>query len=118
MQVFWKYQSAEGQIYSVGLYHGDESGHVLIYCGKEIVKIDFNVLYSKSYSFYLGDELFGLEIDYKDGTRNYALKNLNLNVEIDIINSNLRSSFLDKNSLMLLLFILFLLVFLLKIVLY
>lgn len=82
MQVFWTYEDDFQQSYSVGLYHGDNSGHVLIYCGKEIIKIDFHVQLPKSYSFYLGNELFELKIHFDGNRRVYGLRNLNRNTEI------------------------------------
>jgi hypothetical protein len=82
MQVFWTYEDDFQQSYSVGLYHGDNSGHVLVYCGKEIIKIDFHVHLPQTYSFYLGNELFELKIHFDGDRRSYRLWNLNRDTEI------------------------------------
>ena len=79
MQKFWQYVNSNQGVFDIGLYHGDKSGHLVIYCGKEIIKIDFNILHSQNYSFYLGEELFEVNINYSNNSTNYTLTNLNLN---------------------------------------
>lgn len=56
----WSYIDNRGQQYKIGLYHGDDSGHVIVYCDENIVIIDFSINKSKTYSFYVGDVLFEL----------------------------------------------------------
>lgn len=56
-QLSWTYVGQMGYNYEVGLYHGEESGHVIIYCNQIIVVIDFKIFENKMYSFFLGDEL-------------------------------------------------------------
>ena len=75
-QVFWKYQNKEGDTFDVNLYHGEESRHVIIYSGHEIISIDFNIISAKTYSFMLNHELFELGIDFIDKVPNYILKNM------------------------------------------
>ncbi len=50
----------------MGIYHGEESCNVLIYCNATILDVDFDVLETKEYSFFLGAELVRLEIEKND----------------------------------------------------
>ncbi len=75
-QHLWYYKNEYGPDYEIGLYHGDKSGHVMIYVGQKIVKIDFSVFDNKNYHFQLGSELFNLAIIF--GQKNkYVLINEN-----------------------------------------
>jgi hypothetical protein len=60
----WIYKNENGPDYEIGLYHGDKSGHVMIYVGQQIIKIDFSVFTEKKYHFQLGTELVALVINY------------------------------------------------------
>jgi tRNA A-37 threonylcarbamoyl transferase component Bud32 len=62
----WTYHGASGRSYQVGLYHGDDSGHVIIYCNNNILTIDFGVNEEKSYSFYLEQDLCELSLNETD----------------------------------------------------
>jgi hypothetical protein len=55
-QVNWIYLDNNGGRHSVGLYHGDRSHHLMIYCNNKVVQIDFSVKDSKTYSFFIEDE--------------------------------------------------------------
>ena len=56
------------------MYHGQESGHFLLYINEKISIIDFDILDDKSYSLYIGNELFRLNIDKVDhGDFSYSL---------------------------------------------
>jgi tRNA A-37 threonylcarbamoyl transferase component Bud32 len=50
-QFTWTYIRDNGALHRVGLFHGDETGHLMIYCNTRIVVIDFGVTTSKNYSF-------------------------------------------------------------------
>ncbi len=75
-QKAWYYKNETGLAYDLNMYHGDKSGHVLIYSNQAIIAIDFNVRSTKVYSFYLGDELFELLIDIFPSRASYSLKNV------------------------------------------
>ena len=60
----WIYKNEHGPDYEIGLYQGDQSGHVMIYIGQQIIKIDFSVFTEKIYHFQLGAELVALIINY------------------------------------------------------
>ncbi|MFN8338668.1 MAG: hypothetical protein U0T36_06580 [Saprospiraceae bacterium] len=74
-QVFWKIDNKSGSDYDLSIYHGDQSGHLLIYSGKEILQIDFEIKSEKLYSFMLGDQLYQLHIKYRNGKPHYNLSN-------------------------------------------
>jgi len=77
-QESWNIKDPFGYEYNVGMYHGDRTGHLLIYVNGEPVIIDFGVEDSKSYSLVVGTVLYdlilkkvGLNFDY-DFKRNEA----------------------------------------------
>jgi len=49
----------------VGLFHGNKTGHLLIYCNARVVFIDFKVRNSKKYSFFINDELCEIRLERK-----------------------------------------------------
>ena len=71
-QITWTYVDDEGFRHRVGLFHGDNSGHLLVYCNTRIVVIDFSVLASKNYSFFINEELCDIAIEEKDGKFSYG----------------------------------------------
>ncbi len=86
-QFQWTVLGQTGKQYKVGIYHGDKSGHLLIYCNAKVVQVDFSVKESKNYSFFIDDEFFELEVEKKDGAFLYGLK---LNTTADTPLNNLR----------------------------
>ena len=75
-QQSWLYADDGGTHYNIGLYHGDESGHVIVYCNGAIVVVDFSIKSKKDYSFYVGEEFFelGLLQEETEGPFSYELK--------------------------------------------
>jgi hypothetical protein len=61
-QMGWVLLDYQDRPHRIGLYHGDQTGHVLIHCEMRIIKIDFSVLESKTYTFFIEDELCELRI--------------------------------------------------------
>ena len=55
------------------MYHGDESGHLLVQCNGEVLIIDFSVFKTKDYHFMLGDDLFTLELKREPDRFVYSL---------------------------------------------
>ena len=49
--------------FEIGLYHGDDSGHVLMHVNGEPMIIDFSIKDAKEYSFYVGPQLFNLHFE-------------------------------------------------------
>jgi hypothetical protein len=71
-QITWTYVDDDGYAHKVGLFHGDDSGHLVVYCNTRIVVIDFNVLTSKKYSFFIDEELCDVDIEEKEGKFSYG----------------------------------------------
>jgi hypothetical protein len=71
-QMTWTYVDDDGYRHQVGLFHGDDSGHLLVYCNSRIVVIDFNVTASKNYSFFIDEELCDVAIEEKEGKFSYG----------------------------------------------
>jgi hypothetical protein len=100
-QAIWQFVSNTGFKHKIGVYHGDGTGHVLIYCDKRIVKIDFNVKEPTEYAFFVDDEFCRIEL-YKepDGRFSYdfvidKVANTPLNAERKLEDKkNLRSLWL------------------------
>ncbi len=59
----WTYLDDRDGQHQVGLMHGPESGHLLVYCNSKIVLIDFRVLTDAEYSFFINEELCELSIE-------------------------------------------------------
>lgn len=75
MEYSWTYADPKGTIYNIGLYHGSESGHVMVYCNDAVVIVDFSILEQKKYSFYVSEEFFELFLNKnEDGAFTYELK--------------------------------------------
>ncbi len=71
-QVSWIYLDDFGGRHRVGLYHGDKSGHLLLYCDARIVQIDFSVKESRTYSFFIEDELCEVSVQRESQGFSYA----------------------------------------------
>ncbi|NJC28088.1 hypothetical protein [Neolewinella antarctica] len=66
-QLSWSITGHTGQIYRLGLFHGDADGHVVVHCNDKVMAIDFNVAESKTYSVFLDQELCEVSIDHTGG---------------------------------------------------
>ena len=73
-QITWTYIDDEGSRHKIGLFHGDNTGHLLVYCNTRIVVIDFGVQSSKNYSFFINEELCDIEVEEKEGKFSYGFK--------------------------------------------
>lgn len=68
----WAYTGGSGRQYVVGLYHGTESGHLMVYCNLSVIYIDFSVLQNWKYSFFIEDDLLELKIERRDNDFHYG----------------------------------------------
>ena len=86
-QLSWTYADNSGFHYNIGLYHGSNSGHVIVHCNENIVIIDFSILETKQYSFYVGQEFFELDLTKKPkNTFSYQLRiNQKINSPLNIL---------------------------------
>jgi len=73
-QFTWTYIADDGAQHRVGLFHGDNTGHLMIYCNTRIVVIDFCVTASKNYSFFINDELCDIAVEESEGKFSYGFK--------------------------------------------
>lgn len=79
-QFNWTYLADAGRQYNVGLFHGDKTGHLLVYLNAKIIIIDFQVLETKSYSFFIEEELCKIEVERQGERFAYGFK---INEEVD-----------------------------------
>ncbi|MCS6929565.1 MAG: hypothetical protein NZM43_08730 [Saprospiraceae bacterium] len=79
-QVSWIFLDDFGGRHRVGLYHGDRSGHLLIYCDARIVQVDFSVKESRTYSFFIEDELCEVSIQREKAGFSYGFR---VNKQVD-----------------------------------
>jgi hypothetical protein len=70
-QVGWVYLDNRGGQHRIGLYHGDQSGHLVIHCNLRVVQIDFSVQESKTYSFFIDDEFCEISVQRGSGGFSY-----------------------------------------------
>ena len=77
----WTYIDHKNERHHVGLMHGAQSGNLLVYCNTDILIIDFQVLRSHTYSFFIEEELCELSIE-KTADQQY-LYSFDLNTKAD-----------------------------------
>lgn len=73
-QIFWNIPNTSGPDYEVGLYHGEKSGHVIVYSGTAILRIAFSVTTTASYSFLLGETLYMIRLTHTEEEWKYNLE--------------------------------------------
>ena len=73
-QMTWTYIADDGSRHKVGLFHGDNTGHLLIYCNASIMVIDFSVTHHPQLFFFINDELCDIEVEEKEGKFSYGFK--------------------------------------------
>lgn len=72
-QLNWTYYSLRGIPYSIDMYHGDESGHLILFVNSEIIHVDFNLTHDHSYSFYIENQLLEFNIEGQGSAYDYSL---------------------------------------------
>lgn len=72
-QIAWQVRGNRGTAFAVGLFHGDETGHVVLYCNNQVMQLDFSVQQSKTYTLFLDEELCNIHLTRaEDGTFSYS----------------------------------------------
>lgn len=66
-QYAWSITGHRGKTYNLGIFHGDDTHHVVVHCNNSVVAIDFGVRESKTYSLLLDDHLCEVSIDHTGG---------------------------------------------------
>ena len=80
-QFGWTVIANSGQRYRIGIYHGDQTGHVVVHAEGKVVITDFSVWDSKTYTFFVEDDLCEVTISKKkEHTYTY---NCRINYEIN-----------------------------------
>jgi len=73
-QFHWNHIDQTGKFHKIGLLHGSRTGHVLIHVNGKISSIDFSVLETKKYSFFINQELIELNIIRHDDHFEYTME--------------------------------------------
>lgn len=76
----WAYTGGSGKQYVVGLYHGTESGHLMVYCDLRVILIEFSILQDYTYSFFIEDDMLDLTIKRSKDQFQYGF---HVNREVD-----------------------------------
>jgi len=66
-QQAWNITGFQGNIYQLGLFHGEDTHHVVVHCNNSVVAIDFSVKESKTYTIFLDQQLCEVSIDHTGG---------------------------------------------------
>ena len=99
-QYNWTLLDDFGNRYKVGIYHGEKTGHVLVYCNKKVLIIDFKVLRTKTYSFFLGMEFCELTVIKESDSYRYDLKiNQKINTHLNLHRQKLHRQNVIKSVL-------------------
>lgn len=86
-QVGWVYLDDFGGKHRIGLYHGDRTGHLLLHCDSRIVQVDFSVKESRTYSFFVEDELCEVSVVQEKQGYSYDFQ---VNKKVDTPRNRLR----------------------------
>jgi len=57
----------------IEMYHGEESGHLIIFVNGDIIQIEFNQKEAKSYNFLIENQLIELAIQSENGSYSYEV---------------------------------------------
>lgn len=87
-QVGWVYLDNHGGQHRVGLYHGDQSGHLVIHCNLRVVQIDFSIKEDRTYSFFIEDEL--CEVDLRKEPNGRFSYDFRVNKTVDTPRNRIR----------------------------
>ena len=93
-QVGWVYLDDFGSQHRIGVYHGDRTGHLLIHCNLRVLQVDFSVKESRTYSFFVEDELCEVSIIKEKNGYSYDFQ---VNKKIDTPRNRLRKSSERRN---------------------
>ncbi len=88
----WTIAGNHNHRFIVRLMHSTDSGNLLLYCNKDLLYFDTNVVNSSKYSFFLDEELCEVHLDRQGGFFHYSFQ-INKNVATE--HNNIRKS-MDK----------------------
>jgi len=72
-QLNWTYYSLSGLPYRIEMYHGDDSGHLILFVNGNITQISFNQTETKTYSFLIEQQLLEFKIVKENEEFTYTL---------------------------------------------
>ena len=93
-QFNWTYVDDDKKRHYIGLAHSPRTGHLLIYCNGKILYIDFKVLQTAKYSFFVGDELMEIDIEWLGDKFGYSCT---INKEADTPRNRARKKMIQKH---------------------
>ena len=70
-QYTWTYVGGGGKNFQVTLFHGKNTGHVLLLLNAQVLQIDFNVRDTKTYSFFIEDEFCEVHLERRGAEMYY-----------------------------------------------
>jgi|GEM_PF-3273016 len=70
----WTYYDPAQGTQTLGLYHGQDSGNVVIYHNYHVLIVDFMVHQTKSYSFMVNENLVKLKVLKDNGKFDYKFE--------------------------------------------
>ncbi|NNE26564.1 MAG: hypothetical protein HKN09_06955 [Saprospiraceae bacterium] len=82
-QMNWTYFSLTGFPYRIDMYHGEESGHLMLIINNAILWIKFDQKESRKYGFLIEHQLLELEIKEKQGDYEYSVTPQPVNWDIE-----------------------------------
>jgi hypothetical protein len=100
-QQVWTFYDRSGTLHTFGIYHGEDSGHVMAYLDNAIMILDFKILDNKTYSFYYDEELLHFKIVKKGDFYEYKLEN-DLNAPTPLNEKNKLETRQERKIIMLL----------------
>ncbi len=72
-QLNWTYFSLTGLPYRIEIYHGDDSGHLMLFINNAIILIDFNQKETRTYNFLIEHQMLGLLIKKQEDKYEYTV---------------------------------------------
>ncbi|MBT8189588.1 MAG: hypothetical protein HKO89_03505 [Saprospiraceae bacterium] len=82
-QLNWTYFSLTGRPYSIDMYHGEESGHLMLIINNAIIMIKFNQKKPEKYSFLIEHQMLELDISKNNNDYKYTVTPQPLNWDIE-----------------------------------
>jgi hypothetical protein len=70
----WTIAGNHNHRFIVRLMHSTDSGNLLLYCNKDLLYFDTNVVNSSKYSFFLDEELCEVHLDRQGGFFHYSFQ--------------------------------------------
>lgn len=72
-QLNWTYYSTSGRPYALDMYHGEVSGHLILFVNSNVTMIEFSQKEPCSFSFYIENQLIEFNIKKEKTEFKYEL---------------------------------------------